>query len=251
MSIKKRSRLGQHFIKETALKKVFSKIENIKKKDTTIVEIGAGKGAFTKELLKFKMPLFAIEKDERLIEILKEKFDDKNFNLHKGDIRDFDFIKKIKTKKYIVVANIPYYITGKIIKQFLTAKNQPLFMYLILQKEVAERIVAKNNKESLLSLSVKFFGTPKYLLKLNKRDFSPAPKVNSALISIQLKKKPSLKKEADFFKIINISFRQKRKCVLKKFKNDLKVYKKMLSLGINEKTRAEDISFEMWEKIIS
>ena len=126
----------------------------------TVVEIGPGKGALTKELLDAGARVIAIEKDESLVETLGHKFireiDDKRLEIIVGDALD----EIPLPKKYKLIANIPYYITGAIIEKFLGGKFPPTLCVLMLQKEVAERIVARNKKESILSISVKIFGKP-------------------------------------------------------------------------------------------
>ena len=232
-------RLGQHFLKN---KSIIQTIVRDVEEGNVVFEIGPGKGALTKELLKKGAKVVAIEKDEALVEYLLEKFKDENIEVIQNDIRDYEI--EIK-EKYKVIANIPYYITGQIIKQLLTSKNKPTDIILLIQKEVAERIVSE--KESLLSLSVKFFGDVKYIKTVNKRFFSPPPKVDSAIIHITNIQKQSSEKK--FFEIINTAFKEKRKVVLKKFKDDKKTYNKLVKLGVDEKTRAEDISINIWRKV--
>ena len=232
-------RLGQHFLKN---KSIIQTIVRDVEEGNVVFEIGPGRGALTKELLKKGAKVVAIEKDEALVEYLLEKFKDENIEVIQNDIRDYEI--EIK-EKYKVIANIPYYITGQIIKQVLTSKNKPTDIILLIQKEVAERIVSE--KESLLSLSVKFFGDVKYIKTVNKRFFSPPPKVDSAVIHITNIQKQSNEKK--FFEIINTAFKEKRKVVLKKFKDDKKTYNKLVKLGVDEKTRAEDISINIWRKV--
>ena len=114
---------------------------------------------------------------------------------------------------------------------------------MIIQKEVAERI-AKDKKMSLLSLSVRFFGEPKYIKTVSRESFSPKPKVQSAILQIKNIKK---RKGDKFFSNIKTAFSQKRKVVLKKF--DKKTQEKLKLLGVNEKTRAEDVDISVWEKL--
>ena len=126
-------------------------------------------------------------------------------------------------------------------------------MTLLVQKEVAERIVARDNKESILSLSVKAYGTPKYIMKVHKRFFSPAPKVDSAIISINNISNSYLKdknKEDSFFRIIKTAFAHKRKVLRKNLeeieKDSIRIDEMMEKLDINPKARAENIKFNKW-----
>ncbi|MES3031963.1 MAG: 16S rRNA (adenine(1518)-N(6)/adenine(1519)-N(6))-dimethyltransferase RsmA [Patescibacteria group bacterium] len=179
--------LGQNFLKsEIALRQIIDAGEI--KSDDVILEIGPGKGALTEKLLERAKLVIAVEKDRELFEMLREKFAEqikaRSFVLVHGDILEFK-VESYKVKSYKVIANIPYNITGAILKKFLTEKNQPEMMVLMVQHEVATRILARDGKESILSISVKAYGQPKMVAKVDKRYFSPAPKVNSAIIAIK------------------------------------------------------------------
>ena len=156
------------------------------KEGEVVLEIGPGKGSLTKKILSSGALVIAIEKDDELFAFLKEKFnqeiDEGKLKLINQDILDWQ-TDEVKTD-YKIVANIPYNITGLIIKKFLSDKKLPKSMTLLVQKEVAERIVARNNKESILSLSVKAYGQVKYIKKVSKKLFNPSPKVDSAIINI-------------------------------------------------------------------
>jgi len=183
---KAKKSLGQNFLKsEVVLKKIISAGEI--KNSETILEIGPGKGALTEKLLAVSSQVIAIEKDRDLFDLLKEKFKEEilieKLILVEGDILELE-IEKLKIENYKIIANIPYNITGAILKKFLTAQKQPQAMILMIQHEVAQRILAKDGKESILSISVKAYGEPKMIMKVDKRYFSPAPKVNSAVIAI-------------------------------------------------------------------
>jgi len=148
----------------------------------TVLEIGPGKGALTQKLLQSGAKVIAVEKDRDLEAFLKDKFKDEiakgQLVLYIKDIRDF--VKdNLPKEPYKLVANIPYYISGEILRMFLTAHNKPVTITLLVQKEVAQRVV--DNRESLLSLSVKFFGTPKLIKKVPAQCFAPQPKVDSAI----------------------------------------------------------------------
>ena len=167
------------------------------KKIDTILEIGPGKGALTEKLLERAGTVIAVEKDYELFEFLKKKFEkeikiDALMLVH-GDILEFDTSTyNLDPRPYKVISNIPYNITGAILKKFLSAENKPESMTLMVQKEVAERIVGLPrprkggaSKESLLSISVKAYGKPKILFKVGRGNFFPAPNVDSAVIKIE------------------------------------------------------------------
>jgi len=173
--MKSKKLLGQNFLKsEIALKRI---VEAGKiKKDDVILEIGPGKGALTKKLLEKAGLVVAVEKDRELFQLLKEKFIKQiksgSLILVHDDILKFDIKKVVRgLVTYKIIANIPYNITGLILKKFLTAKNQPISMVLMVQNEVAKRIVSLDKKESLLSISVKAYGKPKIIMKVGARYF--------------------------------------------------------------------------------
>lgn len=251
---KAKKSLGQNFLKsKPALAMMISagEVNNI----DTIVEIGPGKGALTEKLLENAGHVVAIEKDRDLIDFLKEKFADEikdgKFELIQGDCLEWS-PSELKSKNYKLIANIPYNITGAILKKFLSEKNQPERMVLLVQKEVAERIVARDGKESILSISVKAYGTPKYMMKVEKRFFSPAPKVDSAIIAITSISKNNFKNkdcEEKFFSILKSGFAHKRKVLKKNLEETLsktEIVELFKRNNIDEKVRAEDIKLQNW-----
>ena len=221
------------------------------RKGETVLEIGPGLGVLTEALLATGASVVAVEKDDRLIPVLREKFEKEiasgQLKLIHGDILK----EKFEIKNYKLVANIPYYITGQVIRKFLEAENQPDSMTLLVQKEVAERIVAKDGKESLLSLSVKVYGEPKYVQTVKRGSFEPAPNVDSAIIHIANISRKNFQKisEANFFKLIHAGFAHKRKQLLP---NLSALYSKDIirgafeKLSIDLKTRAEDLPLQKW-----
>lgn len=256
---KAKKSLGQNFLKSSLALSQIIEAGAINKKDT-VLEIGPGKGALTERLLIKAGHVIAIEKDETLFNFLKEKFakevKSKKLELVRDDILEYE----VKIKDYKLIANIPYNITGAIFKKFLTQKNSPQKMVLLVQKEVAERIVTRDNKESILSLSVKAYGVPKYVSKVSRKYFSPSPKVDSAIIEISniSKNKFKNKKEEDrFFELVKTGFAHKRKVLIKnleKIANKQVLEKTFVDLGIPKNHRAENLSVDKWlmlSKLIS
>jgi len=252
--------LGQNFLKSEPALRMMCSAGEINDNDI-ILEIGPGKGALTIRLLEVASKVIAIEKDRELIEILREKFANEIKNgkliLLNEDILDFS-VKDydLEKNKYKIIANIPYNITGAIFKKFLSDDIQPERMVLLVQKEVAERVVARDGKESILSQSVRAYGTPNYIMKVHKRFFSPSPKVDSAILAIKNISKNNFQTEMDeknFFNVIKTGFAHKRKVLRKNLENLQKkpnqidnIFEK---LKINPKVRAEDIKFEIWLEI--
>ncbi len=251
--IRAKKSLGQNFLKsKEALRALVSAGEV--GPDDIILEAGPGKGILTTELVKTAKKVIAIEKDVRLIGDLKEKFLGEikvgKLELIEGDILEFES----SLDNYKIIANIPYYITGTFLQKFLEGKNQPSKMVLMLQKEVAQRIVARDNKESILSISVKAYGAPKYIMTVKAKYFSPEPKVDSAIILIDKISKDFFTdfSEEHFFKIVKTGFAHKRKMLIG---NLSEIFPKQVVLeafqkaGIDEKARAEDIKLEQWRQL--
>ncbi len=225
-----------------------------------VFEIGPGTGMLTRELLKLAEKVIALEADDELFEKLQADFAgeiaDGRLELIHGDIRTFDI--EALPKGYALVANIPYYLTGEIFRMFLAAPNQPSALTLLVQKEVAERI-ARAKKESILSLSVKAYGTPKYEFTVPRGAFSPAPKVDSAVLTVRGISRAHFTgrgEEERFFTLLHAGFAHKRKFV----RNNLAEAGFAIPLNaprsgasgeqakpvLAEKARAEDVPLSAW-----
>lgn len=245
-------RLGQHFLTRPEIAAWVA--HSIDFSDVpTVLEIGPGHGILTRELLQIAKKVVAVEKDVGLVAELNETFSTEIASGHlvllKEDVRDFDpSTCSHLSPTYALVANIPYYITGFIIRQFLTSKKQPSAIAILIQKEVAERIVAKNKKHSLLSLSVYAYGTPKLCKIVKAGAFSPPPKVDSAILSIEgisRDRFTSTTLEERFFEIIKTAFSQKRKTLGATLKKTVSE-EDFLQCKLDKKTRPEDVSLEQW-----
>ncbi len=250
------ARLGQHFLNADWVARDLTKSVNVRDGET-ILEIGPGTGVLTRHLLKTGAPVVAIEKDEVLVARLRETFAEEiaqdTLSLVEGDVRDAAPEKLLPSNSYVLAANIPYYITGEIIRLFLTAKKQPRAAALLIQKEVAERIVARDAKESILSLSVKAYGTPKIIAKVPAGCFNPPPSVDSAIILIENISRNffSTTSEENFFKVVKAGFASKRKMLAGNLKKMFPDAAGMLrSLGLDEKVRAEDVALKEWRSIV-
>lgn len=217
------------------------------KKGETVLEAGPGEGVLTAALLVSGAKVVAIEKDDRLQAGLREKFEAEiesgQLKLIHGDILKFDPI--LINKSYKIVANLPYYLTGEFVKKFLTAQAKPSAMTLMLQKEVAERIIARDGKESVLSISVKAYGEPHYVKTVKRGNFRPVPKVDSAIVTIEQISANNFKPgdEKKFFQTLKAGFGSKRK----KLKNNLKLEGEVLA-AYGDK-RAEDLQLTDWLKL--
>jgi len=250
--IKAKKSLGQNFLKSELIIEKIVETADLKLKDV-VLEIGPGKGILTEKLLEKSKKVIAIEKDYRLIEFLQEKFKQEIENSHLtliyNDILEIDPKTLIKTP-YKIVANIPYYITGQFLRKFLSSNFQPTKIVVMIQKEVAKRITTSDKKESILSLSIKAYGKPKYIATVKASNFSPAPKVDSAILLIDEISKNLLKNTGEkiFFQLIKKGFSNKRKMLINNLsfidKNKLKNTFDKLNIPI--KVRAEDLSLQNW-----
>lgn len=245
--------LGQNFLKNKTIISEIVKAAEITTRDT-VLEIGPGEGVLTEALLATGATVIAVEKDDRLIDLLNEKFSNYRaggkFTLIHQDILDFyPQENELKAGEYKIIANIPYYITGQILRQFLESNYQPKAMVLMVQKEVAERIVTRKSKESILSISVKAYGEPKYIRTVSRGNFNPAPNVDSAVLLISHISKQYFSdiSENRFFDIMKKGFGQKRKML----KGNLGINEEILQqCDISPKARAEELNLEQWKKLI-
>lgn len=253
--------LGQNFLKsESALMKIID-AGDITANDI-ILEIGPGMGALTEKLLAFGGKVIAVEKDDSLSEFLHEKFPEEisrgRLDIINADILEFDekLLKNYTNPEvecYKLIANIPYNITGAIIRKFTESEFQPKLMVLLVQKEVAERITTKNkDKNSLLSICIAVYGTATYIKTVPAGSFHPAPKVDSAIIkidSISRKNFINMEHENIFFTLVKSGFAHPRKVVIS---NIGQVFDKttiehfFVQLGIKNTLRAEDVLLSDW-----
>jgi len=254
--------LGQHFLNSRHVLEQIILAANIQKGEN-LLEIGPGTGVLTAELLNARAKVFAVEKDHRACEFLKIQFDEEIRNgqleLILGDILDADLKSLILNLKssYSVIANIPYYITGAILEKFLEHGPRPNRMVLLVQKEVATRIVAHDHKESVLSISVKAFGDPKIVATVPPGAFTPPPSVDSAILAIsKISDDRFTQNNVDisrFFTILKAGFAHKRKFLIRNLESaiDSEILKNIWAkIGLNEKVRAEDLGLEEWFAIL-
>ena len=261
LAVTPKKSLGQNFLNS---ERVLGRITDAADLTPTdlILEIGPGLGALTEHLVALAGKVIAVEKDDTLYTILSEKFSqeiqDGRLDLIHKDILQFDpeIIRFYKDLDYSIIANIPYNITGQIFRKFLTASYQPQQMIVLIQKEVATRILAKDKKESLLSLSIKAYGTPKLVTHVARGNFTPAPNVDSSVIIIQDISRDRFKNshiEDLFFKLIHAGFGHKRKMLAGNLRDsDLgnHDWEKILSeININPKIRAEDLLVTDWVRL--
>ncbi len=241
--------LGQNFLKSKTIIVDILNAASVTSSDT-VLEIGPGKGILTEELLKTAGNVIAVEKDDILVDYLKKKFaveiKTKKITLIHNDILNFElFSHKLKSNSYKLIANIPYYITGQIFKLFLESSTRPSKIVIMVQKEVADRITAKDKKESLLSISIKIYGIPKFVKKVPAKYFSPKPKVDSAILMIENISSPfeNIQQKNHFFGILKKGFSHKRKLL----KSNLECSEDILSkCNLGKTARAEELNVSDW-----
>ncbi len=249
-------RLGQNFlIDKRVIKKLIRAVE-LQPKDI-ILEIGPGIGTLTIELAKKVKKVVAIEKDLKMVEILKETLKDyENVEIVKGDILKTQN-SKLKTINYKVVGNLPFYLTAPVIRKFLELPEvRPRAMVLVIQKEVGQRICAKPPQMSILAVSVQFYAKSEIISYVSKKSFWPRPKVDSAILRIT----PPINTDrklinADlFFRIVKAGFSHPRKQLINNLLKELKPDREkvkdwLLKNNIRPSQRAETLTVKDWTSL--
>ena len=250
-------RLGQNFLMDDHALRKITDIAEIAP-DEVVLEIGPGLGSLTRHLARKAHQVVAVELDERLIPALRHVLDPyPNVRILQGDILRQDIQQLVQSPAYLVVANIPYYITSLLIRRLLEAPLLPKRLVLTVQMEVAERICAEPGKLSLLALSVQVYGQPRVRARLPAEAFHPTPKVASAVVRVDLHAAPRIppgQLEA-FFHLAKAGFSQKRKTI----KNALAAGMRwtpaegeaiLKTAGIDPQRRAESLSLDEWAQLV-
>lgn len=261
-TFKTKKSLGQHFLRsKTALQKIVESA-NISAEET-VLEIGPGMGALTEGLLGSGARVIAVEADARCTEELQKKFathvQEGNLLLVHGDIREKTVQEKIFAKDllggepYKLVANIPYYITGMLFRLFLETLRQPSELIFLIQKEVAEEVIAKNGKEGVLSLSIKAFGDPRIVATVKREAFSPPPKVDSAILKVSRISRERLHgiTTEDYFRVVKAGLSSRRKMLRGNLVRELHLVPADLESlfekhRLQKNIRGEDLPFKGW-----
>ncbi len=256
----KRSR-GQNFLVTSDIYDKVVEVSGLEEGDT-VLEVGPGLGFLTVKLALKVKRVIAVEFDDKLAGFLKKEIDSqgiKNVEVVNENILDFQIPNsKFQIPSYKIVANLPYNITSVFLRRFLEREDRPSLMVLMLQKEVAERIVAEPGDMSLLALSVQFYAKAGLMMQVLKNNFYPEPQVNSAVVKLIIKNEELRIKDIDekkFFQLARIGFSAKRKMLKNNlgagFKRQSSEIEKILEkIGLNPKARAEDLSLDDWAKCL-
>lgn len=222
-----------------------------------VLEIGAGLGILTQALAARARRVVAVEVDHRLVEVLRERLRIRsNAEIVEGDILTLDVTSLLQEAPYKAVANIPYYITSAVLRHLLEARVRPTLCVLMVQREVAQRIVAQPDEMSLLAVSVQFYGRPSVVAHVPAHAFYPAPKVDSAIVRIDPHPTLALPEQvvSAFFDVVRAGFGQRRKQLHNALTHGLhlpaeRVEQCLLGAGIAGERRAETLAVDEWVQL--
>jgi 16S rRNA (adenine1518-N6/adenine1519-N6)-dimethyltransferase len=245
--------LGQNFLQDpNTLEKIAASADLMP--EDAVLEIGPGTGALTAALAGLVRRVVAVELDGRMEPILRQRFaNNPNVEFVFNDILETDVTALMGPGPYVVVANVPYYITSAILRHLLEAQNRPQRIVMTVQLEVAERLAAKPNDMSLLAVSTQFYGKPRIVQRLSSSVFWPRPDVDSAVVRLDLYETPpvDVPDEATFFKIVRAGFSQKRKQIKNALADALalpmpQTVAFLEAAGIDPRRRAETLTLDEW-----
>jgi 16S rRNA (adenine1518-N6/adenine1519-N6)-dimethyltransferase len=257
--LRARKGLGQHFLIDGEVLKLITAAAELTPAEV-VVEVGPGLGILTRELAQQAGQVIAIELDNKLASLLEQTLAPfKNVTIINEDVLKIKPEALLKEQKvrlpYKVVANLPYYITSPVLRHFLEALAKPQMILVMVQKEVAEAIVAKPGEMSLLSVSIQFYGEPRIISPVPAQSFYPAPEVDSAVLRIDLYPRPAVAvDEESFFKLVRAGFTAPRKQMANSLAQGLGLPKaEVLPLlgraNIASQRRAETLTLEEWAQL--
>ncbi len=252
--IKNNKSLGQHWLKDRTVLAAIADCADINS-DDTVLEIGPGLGTLTSELLRRAKKVVAVEFDAELARKLPAQFPGKDLEVITSDILSFDL--SVMPKDYVVVANVPYYITSKIVQLLMTADNKPKTAVLLVQKEVAQRLAAKPGDMSILGISAQLFADVSLGDVVPASFFTPPPKVDSQVVILKTRSIPFLTDidEKDFFRVVKAGFSAKRKKIRSSLSGGLHIDKSeveaiLQKAGVSPDARAEELGLDQWVQLV-
>ncbi|MDI6856781.1 MAG: 16S rRNA (adenine(1518)-N(6)/adenine(1519)-N(6))-dimethyltransferase RsmA [Dehalococcoidia bacterium] len=255
-----RKGLGQHFLRD---RRILQRIVRAAKlsPDDTVVEVGAGLGTLTALLAKRAARVVAVEVDEELCDHLRQRFaETPNLSLVCADVLSLTPSQLLReagaSPPYVVVANLPYYIAAPVLRFFLEATAPPSRLVVMVQKEVAESIVAGPGKTSLLGMSVQFYASPRLLFTVPPSAFYPPPKVQSAVLRLDVRARPAVEVEdtGGFFRFVRAGFSAPRKQLRNALSHALgasapHVAATIAEAGVDPRVRAQALGLEDWARL--
>ena len=244
---------GQNFLVDRAILQQIVDAAHLKP-DDQVLEVGAGTGVLTRELAKQARRVVAVEIERDMIALLRKTTGQyQNVELVTCSLLDLDPREVFDQQAYKLVANLPYYITAPTFRHFLESENPPRLLVVMVQYEVARRIVAGPGDLSLLGVSIQFYGRPEIVATVPARSFYPAPKVDSAILRVEVNDHiPLTRKERDsFFRVVQAGFAEKRKQLHNSLTHHLhrkneEVRACLLAAGIDPSRRAETLTIDEW-----
>ena len=245
--------LGQHWLRDRTILAAIADAAELTPSDT-VLEIGPGLGTLTSEILRQTDKVIAVEYDGELARKLPGQFPGKDLTVINEDILTFDLDSL--PADYKVVANVPYYITSKIIERLMTAHNKPSIAVLLVQKEVAQRIAARPGDMSILAVSAQLYAEASLGALVPRRFFTPPPKVDSQVIVLRTRTTPLVPAEDEraLFRVVKAGFRAKRKKLRSSISAGLAITKPaaeelLRHANIDPELRAEDLSIDDWLRL--
>lgn len=246
--------LGQHWLNDNEVLSHIANFAELTHADT-VLEIGPGLGTLTSQILRQAGRVVAVEFDSELARKLPAQFPGKNLEVICSDILKFNLSSL--PAGYKVVANVPYYITSKIVKMLMTATNKPSITVLLVQKEVAERLAAKPGKMSILAISAQVFAEVSLGDIVPAELFTPSPKVDSQVVILKNRRTPFFTdiNENDFFRVVKAGFSAKRKKLRSSLSGGLKLPKIEIEIllskaNISPDSRAEALDLDAWIRLV-
>ncbi len=247
--------LGQNFLYSESVVHDMVEAADLMSNDT-VLEVGPGLGILTEEIIKKNCQVLAIEKDKNLIPYLEKKFkSNKNLKIINEDILKFP-ISNFQFPNYKVIANLPFYLTSRFLRIFLEMDNKPSIMVLLMQKEVADRIVATDKNRSILSIACELYSNSKIIRQVSNRSFYPKPDVDCAVIKFEVYNKPKYKIDDinSFFRIVKAGFSARRKQIHNNISNGLLISgdnaKSILKKAkIDPARRAQTLDLREWMEL--
>lgn len=244
--------LGQNFLHDARIVARIADIADLDPADL-VVEVGPGLGILTRELARRAGEVIAVELDARLAAHLRESLPADNVRIVEGDILDLDLGDLVGGRPYHLVANLPYSVAAAVIEHVLESDQRPGRMVVMVQREVAERIVARPPEMSVLAVAVQFYAEPRIALRVGPGAFVPRPRVDSAVLRLDVKPEPPLSgaDRSAFFTLVRAGFGQRRKRLANALADGLGVPKaaveeQLEAAGVDPSRRAETLSVDEW-----